>query len=425
MTTLVEKINQAWGFVYSETKTDLPHMYLTDYKGTFWYAARKGGLNVSDSSSKKESLGSKMLSTIVQRKLFKIKLIASPESEGSSVFPEDDDRIFIVPKQKDMVIVDGTPLSRDREILKGSCHITIPDYDLDLIFEAFYDVSARRGLRKLGPSYRFISKLGKGGYGAVYKGLRVKNEKICAIKTLLDPHEDDLMDEYKMLKNLKHANVIKMLDFKSDRHHQFLMTELARGGSLYYRVFKGQKVSESAAQHIFKQVSAAIAYLHKLGIIHRDLKPENIVLMTPDDLCPAKVIDFGLSCYLNDEEEMEYVAGAYRYMSPEMLAKKIYRRVKDVSYGKPIDVWGVGLCYFIALTKTEPYEYSKDLGEYLDRMRAGKMETGLAAYAKLSKHTKKVLNQSLQIDPKKRCKIKELLELIKRAGTSDELSGNL
>jgi maternal embryonic leucine zipper kinase len=51
------------------------------------------------------------------------------------------------------------------------------------------------------------------------------------------------------------------------------------------------RLSESEARFFFRQIIAALAYIHSRGYAHRDLKPENLLL---DDNQCLKLIDFGL-----------------------------------------------------------------------------------------------------------------------------------
>ena len=74
-------------------------------------------------------------------------------------------------------------------------------------------------------------------------------------------------------------------------------------------------------------------YLHSLEIIHRDLKPENILL--DKYLCP-KLADFGLSKYINDNQEQneikssDDVKGTPSYLSPEIWSTNEYSKAGDV-----------------------------------------------------------------------------------------------
>lgn len=48
----------------------------------------------------------------------------------------------------------------------------------------------------------------------------------------------------------------------------------------------------------------ALNYCHAIGICHRDLKPENFLLTTKSESATIKVIDFGLSSYFGDKNQL-------------------------------------------------------------------------------------------------------------------------
>ena len=57
--------------------------------------------------------------------------------------------------------------------------------------------------------------------------------------------------------------------------------------------------TEAKNKKFFCQILSAIEYLHKNKIVHRDIKLENILF---DDNEDAKLIDFGLSKYIKNNE---------------------------------------------------------------------------------------------------------------------------
>ena len=50
------------------------------------------------------------------------------------------------------------------------------------------------------------------------------------------------------------------------------MLEHLSGGEMLRQLQRVKRYSEAAACALFKQVAAAVAYLHSLGILHRDIK---------------------------------------------------------------------------------------------------------------------------------------------------------
>lgn len=55
-----------------------------------------------------------------------------------------------------------------------------------------------------------------------------------------------------------------------------------------------------------------------MKIIHRDLKPENLIFVD-DDKYEIKIVDFGLSEFVNDPEQLYKRSGTPGYVAPEIL----------------------------------------------------------------------------------------------------------
>ena len=63
----------------------------------------------------------------------------------------------------------------------------------------------------------------------------------------------------------------------------------------------------------------AIGYLHQNGYIYRDLKPENILF---DKRGYIKLVDFGLSKKIINNEMANSFCGTPEYLSPETILEK-------------------------------------------------------------------------------------------------------
>ena len=77
--------------------------------------------------------------------------------------------------------------------------------------------------------------------------------------------------------------------------------EYASGGELFSKLKPDVGLSEAEAQNYFRQLLAAVKYLHTANLCHRDIKPENI-LFTEDG--KLKLIDFGNCSMLRSRSGM-------------------------------------------------------------------------------------------------------------------------
>ena len=75
-----------------------------------------------------------------------------------------------------------------------------------------------------------------------------------------------------------------------------------------------------------------------LRFVHRDIKSENILVRTQpcnnNLITDVRLIDFGISCHIDDDEARNDICGTIGFMAPETLLKNVV----DIS---KVDVWGL------------------------------------------------------------------------------------
>ncbi|XP_019170534.1 PREDICTED: putative receptor-like protein kinase At4g00960 [Ipomoea nil] len=169
------------------------------------------------------------------------------------------------------------------------------------------------------------SKIGKGGYGYVYKGMLPSRQEV-AIKRLSRSSGQgakEFKNEVEVVAKLQHRNLVKLLGYCSEREEKILIYEFVPNGSLDYFLFDVDKqylLDWSRRYKIIKGISRGLLYLHedsRLKIIHRDLKASNILL---DANMNSKIADFGLARIFEidqTEESTNRIVGTYGYMPPE------------------------------------------------------------------------------------------------------------
>lgn len=225
--------------------------------------------------------------------------------------------------------------------------------------------------------YEKIGKIGEGSYGVVFKCRNRDTGQIVAIKRFLETEDDPVIKkialrEIRMLKQLKHPNLVSLLEvFRRKRRlhlvfeycHHTVLHELDR----YQRGFP-DRVPEPLVKNITWQTLQAVNFCHKHNCIHRDVKPENILITKHSVI---KLCDFGFARLLTGPGDYytDYVATRW-YRSPELL-------VGDTQYGPPVDVWAIG-CVFAELLSGVPlwpgksdvdqlYLIRKTLGDLIPR----------------------------------------------------------
>ena len=144
-------------------------------------------------------------------------------------------------------------------------------------------------------SYRIEAELGHGGMGVVFRALDSRLGRPVAIKFLSSALADAstrrrFQREAQTASSLSHPHILTVHDVGEFEGEQFLVTELASGGTLadwMHGTHDWREIVE-----LMVGVADGLATAHEAGILHRDIKPANI-LITGSGY--AKLADFGLA----------------------------------------------------------------------------------------------------------------------------------
>lgn len=107
-------------------------------------------------------------------------------------------------------------------------------------------------------------------------------------------------------------------------------------------------MDEEEGREIFSQIINGVRQIHELGYCHRDLKVTNM-LINSDGV--VKIIDFGFACEAKGKLNM--YCGTRSYMPPELVNKFQY-------YGKPMDMWALGVVLYKLLVGDYPFGGKKN-----------------------------------------------------------------
>jgi len=146
--------------------------------------------------------------------------------------------------------------------------------------------------------YRIVRQLGRGGMGAVYEAVDERLSRTVALKETLaetDELKRAFEREARLLANLRHPTLPKVIDHFTEGTGQFLVMEFIPGSDLgellekRSRPFSPQEVLRWA-----DDLLDALEYLHTFDppIIHRDIKPANLKLAPNGKIV---LLDFGLA----------------------------------------------------------------------------------------------------------------------------------
>uniref|UniRef100_A0A8C9U5J1 mitogen-activated protein kinase n=1 Tax=Serinus canaria TaxID=9135 RepID=A0A8C9U5J1_SERCA len=174
-------------------------------------------------------------------------------------------------------------------------------------------------------------------YGAVCSAVDGRSGTKVAIKKLYRPFQSELFAkrayrELRLLKHMKHENVINLFGFLSIFLFCFVLSYLVMPfmGTDLSKIMKHEKLTEDRIQFLVYQMLKGLKYIHSSGIIHRDLKPGNLAV---NEDCELKILDFGLARH-TDSEMTGYVVTRW-YRAPEVILNWMH-------YTQTVDIWSVG-----------------------------------------------------------------------------------
>lgn len=171
--------------------------------------------------------------------------------------------------------------------------------------------------------FAVLECLKKDAHAAVYLADHAYLGKKIILKTL---NTDNLPDrtilqrfqrEARILAQLDHPNIIKVLDFGAHGRDFYISFEYFAGSNLREALQKRELNTEQKLA-LAKQLFRGLAVAHNSGVIHRDLKPENILVNANYHL---KIADFGLAQAAGEEQltQKSSIVGTPAYMSPEQI----------------------------------------------------------------------------------------------------------
>ncbi|XP_055691035.1 PAS domain-containing serine/threonine-protein kinase isoform X2 [Lutzomyia longipalpis] len=248
--------------------------------------------------------------------------------------------------------------------------------------------------------YTTLKQIGKGAYGYVKMAYRnsdrllviakfILKEKLCPQFMVMTEEKREVPMEVYLLTTVKHPNIVQVLDvFENDKFFQLVMEKHGSGMDLFEFIDRLPMMDEKLGCFIFRQIAAAVDYLHSLKILHRDIKDENIII---DHNFHVKLIDFGSATFMEEGRLFSTFFGTTEYCSPEVLAGNKYA-------GPELEMWSLGVTLYVIMFFENPFV---DVEETLhaDLVMPHKVTPGLEL----------LLISMLDKNPKTRCTMKQLM----------------
>lgn len=204
--------------------------------------------------------------------------------------------------------------------------------------------------------YELGEPLGRGGTATVYRALdrELLVERAVKLLTVAPRYRAGLRRRLKReaqaMAALDSAHLLRVYDVGVDGDHDYVVMDLAEGGSLSDVLDEHGPMPPITALVYTIHLLAALDAAHAARVIHRDIKPQNI-LLTRDGV--ARLADFGIA--LLDREDLERhtqagaLMGSLAYMAPE-------QRQDARVVGPEADLYAAGCTLFNLLTGASPLD---------------------------------------------------------------------
>jgi eukaryotic-like serine/threonine-protein kinase len=188
--------------------------------------------------------------------------------------------------------------------------------------------------------YELGEKLGNGRCGDVYRVWDRTDRQTVALKwaradpadsTVLTENNARVARERDLLCSLRSPHVIGVLGSGRERGREFMVMELATGGTLGARLRAGLRGDPWSTASIARALADGLDEIHALGFVHRDIEPGNLLISSaledPDRLLDTEqeqvlIADLGIAVRPGDGHNgRDSRRGTRLYRAPEQSAK--------------------------------------------------------------------------------------------------------
>jgi len=199
--------------------------------------------------------------------------------------------------------------------------------------------------------YLLLHRIATGATGYVYAADDPTLGRRVALKVIASDLEDEpetrerFYREARITAQLRHPNIVQVLEVGQDQGRPFIAMELLEGLSLDEHLRNRPDLSLEARLDLIIQLCTGLEVAHAEGVVHRDVKPTNIMVQSDGRL---KILDFGLArLHTSTLTANGAVVGSSGYMSPEQAEG---RRVDERS-----DIFSAAAVGYLILSGRAPF----------------------------------------------------------------------
>ena len=201
-------------------------------------------------------------------------------------------------------------------------------------------------------AYVIVQQLGHGGMGTVYLAEQPLLNRLVALKMIQSGQQngmalDRFIAEQRALARLTHPNIATIYEAGfTDGGFPFFTMEYVDGAPIDAFCIEN-RLGISERLRLFRDLCAAVHFVHSNAVLHRDIKPGN-VLVTKDR--QVKLLDFGLAKSLSaaqPDPTVSLLAFTPSYASPE--------QIRGDTLTVQSDAFSLGVVLYLLLTGFHPF----------------------------------------------------------------------
>ncbi|BFG25343.1 hypothetical protein CerSpe_116170 [Prunus speciosa] len=217
------------------------------------------------------------------------------------------------------------------------------EFDVEAFIRNYGSLTPKRytyaNVKKMTDSFR--DKIGKDGYGTVYKG-RLLDGLLVAVKVLSESkgNGENFVNEVASIGRTSHVNIVTLSGFCYERDKRALIYEFMPNGSLDNFIHKhGSEMANfrlewKTLSEIAVGIAQGLEYLHRgcnTRILHFDIKPQN---RKKEGNCNRKRMVVFVKKDKRDEFDVEAFIRNYGSLTPKRLLDGLLVAVKVLSESK-------------------------------------------------------------------------------------------
>lgn len=262
---------------------------------------------------------------------------------SASITPPEDDRPHLSTPS-------GSSLKRPQKKIQSDIAATLYHFP----YRPKYVAHPELGMCRL-RDFKFSpeDKLGKGGFGNVYRAVHIPTGNTVALKMLaakgIKEKPKHVENEETIHRILLHPNIGRIYcSIAEPNNNIWFVMEYFPGGNLTKQLVAYHPLPRRQMVKYVAQVILALRLIHANCIVYRDLKGENIMI---DDQDNIKLIDFGLAVY-DCDNSLTNLAGTLEYVAPEVAGRR--------NYGRASDYYSLAVLVYLLQMRRLPYRHRRE-----------------------------------------------------------------